>query len=733
MLTQKQNILPITLLMAFILAILQPAEAQDYQVEQVTFNSKFSDFGAVRYRDGVVFCSTRLQKRLISDIDSAQFYTDMFWAQLDVRNHYGNPEVFSNELSGILNEGPATFTADYKTVYYTANIAPEKTKETSDIETYALGIFKAVFENGKWVKKGCLPFNSRKGDFSVFHPSLSQNDSMLYFASNREDSYGESDLYVSYLKNGKWSEPENLGAAINTEGNEIFPYLSDKGILYFSTNGRFADRNRTDMDIYSCTMADEQDWDIPQALPEPINSPFADYNYVEYSSEQFGFFSSDRYGTSDKIYSFSKSAPQFYDCLENQRTVLCYHIEDYKLQTFENMPLLYEWNLGDGTIVRATGVDHCYEKVGTYQVTLNLIDTTTNQVFMNASSTLLEIKEFDQPYILSNDSVVINTPLTFFSDDSPIKAYKADKHYWIVDNDYTTSGDTLVYTFRTPGWHNVVCGAVSTQMAGGKEMKSCAYKQIYVMEHETKGFPQIDPDPTIEPVEKIVLRSNIDATARNEKPSLLYRIIVARSADRMPMNSPRFEKITHEIIETKNTDGIYSYSVGMSAELDKIYPTYMELKNLTQLPIIVEQFNHKEFAKEYVRTGYYISPGNAEQLNIEFNKLRDIKFEYNSAEILPESHANLDYIASMLLLEGDFDVRINAHTCSQGTHDYNFILSEKRAASVKAYFIKKGIPAKRLITKGYAETSPIAPNETEEGKAQNRRVEFIIIFHTTNQ
>ncbi|MFZ4784757.1 MAG: OmpA family protein, partial [Flavobacteriales bacterium] len=134
--------------------------------------------------------------------------------------------------------------------------------------------------------------------------------------------------------------------------------------------------------------------------------------------------------------------------------------------------------------------------------------------------------------------------------------------------------------------------------------------------------------------------------------------------------------------------------------------------------------------KTYVRTGKYIEPGDAEQLNIEFNKLRDIKFEYNSAVILEESHANLDYIASMLMLEEDFDVRINAHTCSQGTHEYNQVLSEKRAASVREYFIKKGIPAARLITKGYAETSPIASNETEEGKAQNRRVEFIIIFHT---
>lgn len=725
--TTLQNIRPLALLLVCFLSFLHPAVAQEYEVEPVTFNSAYGDFGAVRFNDGVVFCSSRSQRRLSSDIDSAQYYTDMYVSKLDVRNHFEDPRIFSEELSGILNEGPATFSADYKTVYYTANIAPEKTKETTDIEIYALGIFKAVYENGKWVKKGGLHFNSRKGDYSVFHPCLAQNDSALYFASNRADSYGGSDLYVSFLRNGKWSEPENLGAAINTEESEIFPYISKKGILYFSTNGRFTDRNRHDMDIYSCTSAGPNEWDIPIAMPSPINSLGSDYAYAEYTNEQFGFVSSDRDGQGDRIYSFSKSAPQFYDCLENNRTVFCYHLEDYKIQSIANMPLVYEWSLGDGTVLRGQGVDHCYDKVGVYQINLNLIDTTTNQVFMNASTTELTIREYEQPYILSNDSVVMNTTMRFFSDDSEIKSFKADKHYWIVDNEFTYQGDTLDYTFTTPGYHTVVCGAVSKPQ-GGKEQKKCAYKQIFVMEHPTQGFPQIDPDPTVIPVENIVLHSKVEFAEK--KQSLLYRIVLAKSTDRLPMNHPTFEKVEAEIVETVDTLGTYTYSVGMGAELDRIYAQYIKLREATGLPLLVEQFNHRDFAKTYVRTGKYIKPGDAEQLNIEFNKLRDIKFEYNSAVILEVSHDNLDYIASMLLLEEDFDVRINAHTCSQGTHDYNQTLSEKRAASVREYFIKKGIPASRLITKGYAETSPIASNETEEGKAQNRRVEFIIIFHT---
>lgn len=177
---------------------------------------------------------------------------------------------------------------------------------------------------------------------------------------------------------------------------------------------------------------------------------------------------------------------------------------------------------------------------------------------------------------------------------------------------------------------------------------------------------------------------------------------------------------------------MYTYSIGASAEISRIYDQFKEIQAQSGRTLTIENFNQTNFGKEYVRTGKYIEPGNAEALNIEFNRLKDIKFEYNSAVIKEESYGNLDYIAAMLMLEEDFTLKINAHTCSQGTHDYNQALSEKRAQSVKAYFSKKGVKANRLITKGYAETQPIATNDTEEGKSLNRRVEFIIIFNTRN-
>lgn len=725
---------PIKLALLFFVTTVQ-MNAQQYEIEEVPFNSKQGDFAPIRFEDGLVFCSSRNQKRLPGDIDSVKFYTDMFVTYLNNSRKFSSPTLFSGDLTGILNEGPAAFSSDFSTVYYTSNITPDR-KQASGVvlneEVYNLGILIAKNVNGKWEKQGALTFPSMSEEYDMAHPALSPNDSILYFTSNMDGGFGGSDIYYCVWKDGHWSNPVNAGATINTEGNEVFPYHSKSGMFYFSTNGRHTDPDRMDMDIFSTKRGFGGEWMNPKPLPSPLNTSANDYTYCEFVNENFGFISSDR-KQQDRIYSFSKSMPQFFDCQDNQRTVLCYHLEDTKIEHLQNTPLLYEWNLGDGTIMHGWDAQHCYEKPGTYNISLSVIDTITEQRIMNVSETVLEIKDYQQPYILSNDSVKVGNPLVFFSDDSPIKKYKTAKHYWIIDDEHTFSGDTMRYTFTTPGWHTVLCGAVSEPLPGGDILKSCSVKEIYVFEEDLPGFPQEDPDPSFEPTQTITLRSQIERLSDNTNaPKDLYRIVLEKSRERIPMNYQGFQNIGEEIVESKDSSGMYTYSIGASAEISRIYDQFKEIQAQSGRTLTIENFNQTNFGKEYVRTGKYIEPGNAEALNIEFNRLKDIKFEYNSAVIKEESYGNLDYIAAMLMLEEDFTLKINAHTCSQGTHDYNQALSEKRAQSVKAYFSKKGVKANRLITKGYAETQPIATNDTEEGKSLNRRVEFIIIFNTRN-
>ena len=101
-------------------------------------------------------------------------------------------------------------------------------------------------------------------------------------------------------------------------------------------------------------------------------------------------------------------------------------------------------------------------------------------------------------------------------------------------------------------------------------------------------------------------------------------------------------------------------------------------------------------------------------------------FETNRAVIRRISHALLDEVAQALKDNPTIKVEIQGHTDSQGSDRSNLKLSQRRADSVRRYLIKKDVTSDRMVAKGYGESVPIADNRTSEGRAQNRRVEFVI-------
>lgn len=104
----------------------------------------------------------------------------------------------------------------------------------------------------------------------------------------------------------------------------------------------------------------------------------------------------------------------------------------------------------------------------------------------------------------------------------------------------------------------------------------------------------------------------------------------------------------------------------------------------------------------------------------------NILFELNSSYLTDAAHEKLQGLAGALAKHPYSNIRIGGHTDDTGTDEYNEWLSERRAESVKTYMQSLGIPAERMETKGYGESSPVAGNDTPEGQARNRRVEVII-------
>ena len=103
-----------------------------------------------------------------------------------------------------------------------------------------------------------------------------------------------------------------------------------------------------------------------------------------------------------------------------------------------------------------------------------------------------------------------------------------------------------------------------------------------------------------------------------------------------------------------------------------------------------------------------------------------VNFDFNSAALTTVSKSNLDKLAGVMVQYPDTNINVYGHTDSKGTAEYNLTLSQKRANSVIDYLVSKGIARTRLNAMGMGEKDPIATNETEAGRAQNRRVEFAI-------
>jgi outer membrane protein OmpA-like peptidoglycan-associated protein len=107
--------------------------------------------------------------------------------------------------------------------------------------------------------------------------------------------------------------------------------------------------------------------------------------------------------------------------------------------------------------------------------------------------------------------------------------------------------------------------------------------------------------------------------------------------------------------------------------------------------------------------------------------LKNIYFDYNKATLLDESNKSLNELLEQMNAQPKLKIKIKGHTSTEGDAAYNLKLSQNRAKAVRDYLLKNGVKTERVQYEGYGETVPIGPNDTEEDRAKNRRVEFEIL------
>jgi outer membrane protein OmpA-like peptidoglycan-associated protein len=187
-------------------------------------------------------------------------------------------------------------------MYFTRNNFNNGKKGKDANKITLLKIYKATLKEGKWNNAQELPFNN--DNYSVAHPTLSADEKTMYFASDMPGTYGQSDIWkVALNADGSFGTPENLGVAINTEGKESFPVITNENELYFATDGH---PGIGGLDIFMAGMNADGSFKKPINIGAPANSPQDDFAYLIDTKTRKGFLTSNREGGKgyDDIYKF---------------------------------------------------------------------------------------------------------------------------------------------------------------------------------------------------------------------------------------------------------------------------------------------------------------------------------------------------------------------------------------------------------------------------------------------
>jgi outer membrane protein OmpA-like peptidoglycan-associated protein len=111
---------------------------------------------------------------------------------------------------------------------------------------------------------------------------------------------------------------------------------------------------------------------------------------------------------------------------------------------------------------------------------------------------------------------------------------------------------------------------------------------------------------------------------------------------------------------------------------------------------------------------------------IVINFKEKVLFGFDQSDLNPSAQSSLNKLTNILLKYPDTNIEVIGHTDNKGTNSYNQDLSQRRSAAVSAYLANHNVNSTRLSVKGMGESDPVATNDTEDGRAQNRRVEFVI-------
>ena len=263
---------------------------ENIKVDSLRLNMPGYQYGLALYRNNIVFLCNDIKKN-----EQQSFYTNSRLYQISE----DGVEPFDNSLRGVLQVGPASFFDNGQKVIFTSNRFTDVKNDKNSYINYNNGtqLLSAVYEpdHAVWSKPSQVKLGRNLESYSFLHPSVAPNGKRLYFASDMPGGQGGTDIYYSDWdkQEKRWKTPVNMGPEVNTNGNELYPFVvGDK--LFFSSNGL---RGFGGLDIFVINIKKPEEGTVH--LPYPVNTQFDDLNPVLDENKLLLYFTSDRSGAHD--------------------------------------------------------------------------------------------------------------------------------------------------------------------------------------------------------------------------------------------------------------------------------------------------------------------------------------------------------------------------------------------------------------------------------------------------
>jgi outer membrane protein OmpA-like peptidoglycan-associated protein/Tol biopolymer transport system component len=758
-------------------------QTPNYAVHHVEgLNSDGSDISPAIFDSGILFVSDRGAVDLLNGENAGTgrgFYSIYYSSkkrEFEDSITFANPKKLSKTINKEFHNGPVSVTADGKQMAF--NRVYNKLKLQGKNFVNRPQIFFADKKGSSW--KNIRPFQYNSEEYSCAHPALSADGNTLYFASDMKGTLGGSDIWYCKKEGDGWSQPVNMGPMINTPGNEVFPYLRNDGVLFFSSDGH---GGLGGLDIFS-TEQDNNVWGEAVNQGVPLNGPTDDFSVTFNEDASRGYFTSDRAGGlgSDDVYSFKVTSK-----FVNIRGTLLAGKSTSEIMPNTKVELLTK----DGKLLKTSTTDaqgnFKFDNLPSdqnYIVRLNEDDPSLQgkpKYYMaDDKNQLVRVTVMDEvggKFTFQNMPVDPNAPPQLLADDEYLtiagnlisdgnpptaiantKVDLKDEQGNIVQSTTTNEFGAFAFTRVPPDKSYIVA------MAEGEDPKLSPNSTVSITSKNGKQVMTTHPDASGKFEFRILSTDqNTISLMSVEEPELRLDMRgVLTGADSahtiLPNTKVNMLNEQGEVVQSVTTDekGYFNFvnipadqAYIMSVEniadpglaaLGKLYVRDDNGKVLKTLRMGSDgKFEFRVLPIDLTTLGYvYVEDPwlrvlqmRAKQQNDSLLIIENIYYEYGSADILPSAELTLAKVVKVMQLDPSITIEISSHTDSRAANDYNQRLSQKRAQNVVDYLVKRGIDKKRLKAVGYGESHLLNKcsdgiNCSEDEHAKNRRTEFKI-------